>query len=72
VSHTNIVISDRYEELYKRIKMLEAERDYYKKLCTEKQDKLENIPQSIKDWGYVEIIDNNETIKLILEVASNE
>ena len=68
MSYTNVDISTRNEETHKRFKLLEAELTYYKNHSAELQNKLDNIPMAIEDWGYVEIINGDKTLKLVQEV----
>ena len=72
MSYTNLDISDRNEDMYRKFALLEAERDYYQKHARELQNKLENIPQAVKEYGYVDIIDGNMSMKLVQETLKTK
>lgn len=71
MSHANVDISDRLEER-KRWHMLEAERKFWCDLAYELQSELENIPRAVRDYGFVDISDRRDTVKLVLAPAGDE
>lgn len=70
MSYTNVDIRDTYEWRDKEFEMLKAEKIYYEKRCIDLQRKLENIPESVVENGYVEITyfhGDKRTITLVKE-----
>jgi len=64
--YTNVNIDYKNEDIYKRIKLLEAELKYYQELANERLNTLENIPEAVEKYGYVDISYNSKNIKLVL------
>ena len=68
MSYTNVDITERRseEELYLKNLLLEKELEYFKKELKYAKEKLKNIPESVIEYGYVDIIyDNDKEIRLI-------
>ena len=70
MAYTNLnLYGHGYYEENKQLYLAKAEISYYKKLCGELIEKLQNIPDAIKKYGYVDIsyekLDKKETIRLI-------
>lgn len=68
MSYTNVTIPEYYDTVHTlmdRIKVLELE----KKMELQKREALEkilhNIPEAVKEWGYVDIEYGNEKITLV-------
>lgn len=71
MSYTNVDIRDTYDWRDKEFEMLKAEKIYYEKKCVDLQRKLDNIPLSVIENGYVEItylLGDKKTIRLVKEV----
>lgn len=64
MSYIYVNISDRSSALRERT-LLQAELSFWRQQTEELQAKLENIPQAIEKWGFVEIIDGNKVLTLI-------
>lgn len=68
MSYTNVDIRDTHDWRDKEFEMLKAEKIYYEKKCVDLQRKLDNIPISVKENGYVEItyfLGNKKQIRLV-------
>lgn len=64
MTHINVDITDRLSERL-RMHMLEAERKFWCDMAYELQRELETIPQAVREYGFVEISDRRESVKLV-------
>jgi hypothetical protein len=64
MAYTNVNIRDRNSELKTRA-MLEAELSFWRQRADELQRTLENIPSAVRQYGYVDLIDGDDTLTLI-------
>lgn len=68
MSYTNVDITRNrlYEDLDKKIILLQAEKDYIAKELEYALNELKNIPEAINEYGYVDLTyDTGKTMRLI-------
>lgn len=75
MSYTNICIPNKYgdrkTELMLKIKLLETELEFFKKINNQLINDLSNIPEAIEEYGYVTLYNKEDKvdIKLVEDIA---
>lgn len=71
MTHINVQIPNdlkrERKEYLTKISLLNKELEITKKEVEYLEDELENIPNAIKEYGYIEIPLNGEIVKLVVE-----
>lgn len=57
MAYTNMQIPPCSDHINKTLHDLKSDKEYYKKLAEQYQVQLENIPEAIKKYGYIDLYD---------------
>ena len=72
MAYTNVIIDSVFDLTQSKSKrMMEAELAFWQNAADILQAKLENIPEAIAKYGYVDIISKSGKIRLIKEPTDN-
>jgi hypothetical protein len=68
-AYTNLSIDPYSRDLKQRKeqRMMEAELAFWRNMTDELQAKLENIPQAIEKYGYIDVSYGAERMRLVVE-----
>lgn len=73
MTHTNVYIrSWDYDNQDLGVVLLKAERDFWKSRAEYYRKEMSNIPEAVKECGYVDIDDGREKITLVKKRQKKE